>query len=126
MTGDRLQLAAALADVLAQENEALQRMDLAAAVALLPAKEAAVGAFSAAVGPGAGAAPPAAAAALGRRLMTLVADNRVLLERAITVQTRIVGIVVKAARPAAPCSYGAKGEQGAAPKAVALALRTSA
>src|SRR4051812_18134383 len=126
MTDEKLQLAATLADVLEQENEALQRVDFVAAVALLPAKEAAIAALAAHADPIASPPPAPAAAAVGQRLMTLAADNRVLLERAIIVQTRIVSIIAKAARPPTPRSYGAQGQQGAAPRAAAMALSTSA
>ena len=42
MSDDPLQAAQRLADLLAQENEALKRLDFPAAVALVPAKEAAL------------------------------------------------------------------------------------
>ena len=84
-----------LADVLAQENAALQRMDLAAAVALVPEKEAALAEITRDTLPPSNALLPADLAT-GRRLAELAEENRVLLERAIGVQSRIVRMIAQA------------------------------
>jgi hypothetical protein len=113
-----------LADVLTRENDALKRMDFAAAVALGPAKETALADLV--KQPRMPATPPPLAA-LGHRLGGLAAENQVLLERAIAVQTRIIRIVARAcAPPPAATRYG--GHTGRAPsnRASALALSTRA
>jgi len=79
-----------LAEVLAQENAALKRMDFPAAVALVPVKEAALTEMTR-------SAPPAATRSAA--LQALAEENRVLLERAIEVQTRIVRMVARAIVP---------------------------
>jgi hypothetical protein len=87
--------ASRLADVLAQENAALRRMDLAAAVTLVPEKEAALADIAEGTSPPSDALSPADLAT-GRRLAELVEENRILLERAIGVQTRIVRMIAQA------------------------------
>jgi hypothetical protein len=82
-----------LADVLARENAALKRMDLPAAVALVPQKEAALAEMTR-TAPKAATQSPAL-----RTLAGLAEENRVLLERAIEVQTRIVRLVARAIVP---------------------------
>jgi flagellar biosynthesis/type III secretory pathway chaperone len=100
-----------LADVLARENAALQALDLPAAAALLPQKQAAIDALAS--GP---AEPPKAAQ--GLRLRTLVTENQALLERAIRVQARVIEIVAGAYKPAAGTrTYGPSGEQTSSPLA---------
>jgi hypothetical protein len=99
VTQDLIDAANTLADVLARENAALTRLDFLAAVALGPSKEAAL--LRVTEGCSAAATPDRSPAmlALGRGISTLVAENRRLLERAISIQTRIVGIIVRAAAP---------------------------
>jgi inactivated superfamily I helicase len=99
MSGTVLEAASRLADVLVQENAALQRMDLPAAVALVPAKEAALAEMARDTPLPANALSPAILA-LGRRLADLAEENRILLERAIGVQTRIVRMIARAIVPA--------------------------
>lgn len=91
MNGDAVER---LAGVLAQENAALKRMDFTAAVALVPAKEAALAEMSRHAPP-AGTRSPALQALAG-----LAEENGVLLEQAIDVQTRIVRLVARAIAPA--------------------------
>ena len=83
-----------LAEVLAQENAALKRLDFPAAVALVPAKEAALAAMARNPPPAAKRSPAI------QTLAGLAEENRVLLERAIEVQTRIVRMVARAIAPA--------------------------
>ena len=128
MSADRLRAAGALADLLAEENAALQRMDFTAAVALLAAKEAALADMIARGGAVPANPPPPAATALARRLAQLAEENRALLERAIATQTRVVGIVARAACPPALQAYGAAGHsrqlgRSTRPAAVTLAAR---
>ncbi|PPQ26184.1 hypothetical protein [Rhodopila globiformis] len=98
MNNPALDAASRVAEVLAQENAALQRMDLPVAVALVPAKEAALADLARAAPLPASALSPAVLA-LGRRLADLAEENRVLLERAIGVQARIVQMIARAATP---------------------------
>jgi hypothetical protein len=93
--------AAALADVLTRENAALAALDFARATALLAEKQAAAGAFAATV-------EMAKDEALAARLRDLVVENRRLLEHAMLVQGRVLGLVARALR-APPPRYGAGG-----------------
>jgi hypothetical protein len=112
-----------LADVLARENEALKRMDFAAAVALVPAKEAALADLTTRPGDGV-LAPPLAA--LGQQLADLAIENQTLLERAIAVQTRIVRIVARACAPPGAIRYGGHGGRHPSSRTAAVALSTRA
>jgi hypothetical protein len=120
MSDERQQAAQRLVDVLGQENEALKRLDFAAAVALVPAKEAALADL-------AGLPQPMAASALGQLLSELAAENQILLERAIAVQTRIVRIIARACAPSpAMTRYNGYGGRTRPARAAALALSTRA
>lgn len=112
------QAVAALADVLARENAALAAMDMHGATALLAEKRAALAALE---GAATGAREPALA-----RLRQLAAENRVLLERAMAVQSRVIALLVHAVREQTrpPCAfYGRGGTPGIVP---ALPLSMSA
>ena len=115
MTNDpAAHLATHLADVLSQENEALTRVDYAAAVALVPAKEAALTALAQ------GSAPPPAQL---RHLTELANVNRDLLERAIAVQTDVVRMVARAcAASRATTHYNRTGAASPCPRIEAFAL----
>ena len=112
MTEDLAAAAVRLAEVLAAENAALAALDLPRAGAMLAAKTRAADAFVAAQQafrgpfPGAGAVAPV-------RLRALAAENQRLLERAITVQGRVIGIIARALpralRDPAATRYGAQG-----------------
>jgi hypothetical protein len=116
MTQDLMQSAAALADALAEENQALGGLELGRAVTLLDTKLCAVSAFIAAEARAASAPQGARprrqlveAAVL--RLRDLAEENKRLLERAIIVQGRVIGSIV-AALPriaAGTRHYGATG-----------------
>ena len=88
-----------LADVLELENAALREMDLRRAATLVTEKAAAVADLIAAgetsAGPVAADATPAA-----RLLDGLARENRRLLERAMTAQQRVIGIIARAAAEA--------------------------
>lgn len=99
MTSGLFEAVTVLAGVLTEENEALKRLDFAAATALVPAKEAALSGVTQGRTPLPATGHTPALAALSRRVNNLAAENRQLLERAIAVQTRIVGIVARAGTP---------------------------
>lgn len=128
MTPDLIDAVNALAEVLVRENAALRRLDFPAAIMLMPAKEAALLEVSkrcAPLPPSAGRDP--VVVALGTRINGLVADNRNLLERAIAVQTRIVGIVVRAASPPPrEGQYAASGFRSQPRRTSAMALSARA
>jgi hypothetical protein len=109
-----------LAAVLAQENEALARLDLARAAALYPLKAATAAAFSDAqerttdsLTSRLDAEQQRLARELAERLRDLVEQNRRLLERGIHVQRNVVGTVARAMAQVAPSRqtprYGATG-----------------
>lgn len=118
MNRDLIEAAVALAATLAQENTALAALDLGAAAALLREKNVAMVAFAAAqrgaaaqpAGPLSGA-DREVAEQLGRQLADLAAENRRLLERAIYVQRRVVGVMASAVPKAVvgAVRYGATG-----------------
>ncbi len=125
-----------LADALLAENEALARLDLPGAAGLSGAKMRAADAFAAAFAAASkvGARPEGAAQREGARdmaarLETLGAENKRLLQRAVSVQSRVIETIAGAALPrAANPVYGAAGRRPAAPRgaaapAMALALR---
>ncbi len=105
-----------LAEALATENAALQAMNLPRAAALLAEKEAALAAFNAASR--SGPATPALRQA-ATQLKAAADENRRLLERAMTVQTRVLTIVAQAARSSkpAPSRYGRTGAYAPPPTA---------
>ncbi len=124
-----------LADALLAENEALARLDLPGAAGLSGAKMRATDAFAAAFAAASkvGARPEGAsqregARNMAERLEALGAENKRLLQRAISVQSRVIETIAAAALPrAANPVYGAAGRRPAAPSraapAMALALR---
>ena len=127
MKDDVVQAATLLADVLSDENQALQRLDYSAAVALVPAKEAMMATLGKAVAHLHPVEHTPALTALGQRLRFLAAENQVLLERAIEVQTRIVRIVARAAMPSAESGrYTVDGGREQPSRVMALALSTRA
>ncbi len=125
MTTQAIEAANRLADLLARENAALKRMDFPAAIALVPAKEAVLAEITRGGPPLTAASRSHALLSLGQRLRGLAEENRVLLERAMAVQTRILGIV---ARSVAPARQGARyqrpNERMAPQRALALAVST--
>lgn len=103
-----------LAAILSLENDALERVDYAAAVATLADKETALAAL---------AQSPLPSADQLQRLRHLANTNRLLLERAIAVQTNVVRIVARAcAPPPAMSHYRRNGSESPRPRADALAL----
>ena len=106
--------ASALAGILEAENAALRALDFPTATALLADKQRALAAMT--------GAPPPPHAAL-RRVQLAAAENRALLERAIAVQARVVGIVTRAARPK-PRFYSARGYATGPSRAAPLCFRS--
>lgn len=104
-----------LVEALRAENEALARLDLAAAGELAVTKRQAADAFAAAydaahrTGSRAAGEDRARAEEIALRLRDLTAENRRLLERAIELQSRVIETIAGAARPPGPGTYGARG-----------------
>ncbi len=109
-----------LAGVLEEENRLLAALDLAAAAALLPAKQGAVAAFLRAQQGFVGVPP----ADLGVRLSGLVAENRRLLERGLAAQQRVIAVIVRAARQEQVVvqRYGSSGMVAGPRRVVPLAI----
>ena len=139
MTRALIEAAERLQATLLAENAALEALDFPRATALLAEKEAAslalsqaqaaIRAAGAEAQPGqartAGADPAMRerAVELGQSLQALVEANRTLLERAIAVQGRVIGIVTGAARQAMPApGYGMRGRPAPSGRAAAYAL----
>jgi hypothetical protein len=113
--GDRqLEAAAQLADLLDQENAALRRLDYPQAAALVPAKVKALEALTK------GSMCPVPGGPW-QRLGELAAENQVLLEEAMAVQTRIVMIVARASAPPSP-AVGYNGYRCGPPSARSAAM----
>jgi hypothetical protein len=118
MSDDAIAAGKRLADILVRENDALRRVDYAAAVALVPDKEAALAAL-ADHGIQANFPPP-----LARQLRDVAAENHELLTLAIKVQTRVVQIVARAyAPPKSENRYSARAGKPAPQPALALSTR---
>ena len=104
----RSEPAAALAEVLEAENAALRALDFPGATALFEEKQRALALLGNA---GAESAP------MLDRLRHAAEENRELLERAVLIQGRIIGIVLQAAAPKprgyAAGGYAARGRAGA-------------
>ncbi|MBN8874389.1 MAG: hypothetical protein J0H67_16255 [Rhodospirillales bacterium] len=120
--------AARLAAVLARENAALAALDLAAVAALLPEKQAAAAAFAEARGAAEAQPPLPALRPVADQLLQLGAENRRLLERAMAVQTRVMGLVARALPVSTAPGYAAPGvgAPGAARRPIAFALSARA
>lgn len=108
-----------LAALLREENALLAANDTDAAVLLIGEKQAALAALERAL-PGRVTDP-----ALATELRELAVRNRALLAQAIHVQGRILELVARAARAAAPGAvrYGAGGARRTDGGALALTLR---
>lgn len=127
MTEDLADATARLAEVLAAENAALAALDLPRAGAMLAEKTRAADAFVAAQQASRGNSSAMGAAAPAH-LRTLVAENQRLLQQAMTVQGRVIGIIARAVsralRDPAATRYGAHGRAAPARlSAVAISAR---
>ncbi len=127
MTPEFIAEALGLAELLERENAALAALDLAGAARLLPAKTAAVASFTAARDRAKGAPLSLAVAReITERLDAAADANRKLLDRAITVQGRVLATIARAARvQTAPPQYGARGRPAVSrsPGAVSFSAR---
>jgi hypothetical protein len=116
-----------LSDTMAAENAALAALDLPRAAAMLAAKQQAAAAFIAAQDAPLVAAQRDSAEMQLRRLHALAAENRTLLERAIAVQSRVIGVIARAATPAITASgYGAPARSCHASRPACFALSARA
>ena len=96
--------AVALAHTLAEENEALRRLDIARAVALLARKQAETQCFVAAQ-PDLHALTPdqrSLARQVAARLAEAADENKRLLERAIAVQGQVIAMLLRAVPASQP------------------------
>ena len=104
MSDDMMTAGNVLADTLTVENAALAALDLPRAGAMLARKQRALADLAAMkVTP----ASHDAAERMARRLRALAVENKRLLERAIAVQGRVIGVIARATTAAAaPTGYG--------------------
>ena len=119
MSDDMMTAGTVLADVLTAENAALAALDLPRAGAMLARKQRALADLA-----GVQDRPTShdAAERMARRLRGLAIENKRLLERAITAQGRVVGVIARAATTTtAPTGYGTA--RGWRPAAFALFSR---
>lgn len=116
MTKDLITAGTFLAETLESENAALAALDLPRAAGLLADKERAVAELAAAQ---TAPVPREAAERMARRLRALAAENKRLLERAITAQGRVIGVIAQAAAATtAPTGYGTERGRRAVPMAI--------
>jgi hypothetical protein len=135
MTPELIAAAVRLADTLSEENRALVALDLPRAAGMLEDKTRALEAFTAAqilaehgVAGALASDWRAEAEQLAARLRDLAHENRRLLEHAIAVQGRVIGLVARAAPGKAAEQSGARygadgGLAGRKPGAVAFSSR---
>jgi hypothetical protein len=121
MSTDAIAAAQHLVDILVRENDALKHVDYAAAVALIPDKDAALTELAS------HGLPAGFPLQLATSIRDLAAENQALLTLAITVQTRIVQIVARACTPPkGEARYSALSGKSPPERAVALSLSTRA
>lgn len=126
MTQELMDAVERASQVLGQENAALHALDFHVVGTLIVEKRLAIEALQSLDAAGAKhlpspKGPELRAAAL--RLQILAQDNKRLLERAITVQTRIMGVIARAVRVTqAPPGYGGHGQVRSRRVAGAMAL----
>ena len=121
MSDDAMAAGNRMAEVLQAENAALAALDLPQAGAMLARKQRALADLAAAQTLAA-ATPRDSAERMARRLQALAIENKRLLERAITAQGRVIGVIAQAATAnAANGGYGPS--HGHRPVAVALSAK---
>ncbi len=101
-----LEAANTLAGVLQAENDALRAHRFNTAMALLPAKRAAIQSVESLTPAG----PKQSLNEAVHRLDGLAAENRQLLNRSIGIQSQVIGIIAGAARLATNFGYGRSGK----------------
>jgi hypothetical protein len=126
MSEDLVAVAVRLAEVLQRENAALAALDLAAAANMLAEKRIASDAFTLAQADIRMPDRQPRMIDVATRLRELAAENRRLLERAITVQSRVIKLVVRAMPPSATPRYAASGALTQTPRPIAFALSSRA
>ena len=120
MSTDLITAGGDLAELLAAENAALAALDLPLAVGMLPDKRRAAENFVAAQGT---PIPPwqrDSAARMVHRLEALALENKARLTRAMAAQSRVMGMIARAAAPAP--RYGAASAYGSGARPVAFAF----
>jgi hypothetical protein len=116
-----------LADLLAEENAALAALDLPRVAAMLPDKQRATAELDAAQADSAAHAGDPATRLLAQRLLILAEQNRALLERAITVQGRVIAVIARAIpRAVTTPRYGLNGSLAHAGRPTAFAFSARA
>ena len=121
MSTDLMTAGATLADTLEAENAALEALDLPRAVGMLEGKQRALAGFVAAQN-----APLSGQAGerMVRRLQELATENKRLLERAMAVQGRVIGVVARSVPPVGASSgYGVPTRRVSRPAAIAVLAR---
>jgi hypothetical protein len=126
MSEDLVSVAVRLADVLQRENTALAALDLARAASLVAEKRFAADAFALAQGIAGTLALQPHVIDIASRLRDLAAENRRLLERAIAVQSRVIGVIARAMPPAATPRYAATGALARSVRPTAFTLSARA
>jgi hypothetical protein len=127
MSKELIAAANLLADALADENAALTALDLPRAAAMLADKQRAVAGFLAARDAQSGTEQHAMIEPLVLRLQLLSQENRALLERAIAVQGRVIGVIARATVPAVvSAGYSARGATGHSTRPMAFAVSARA
>lgn len=120
MSTDLITAGGDLAELLAAENAALAVLDLPRAVGMLPDKRRAAENFVAAQDMPIAPAQRDAAARVAHRLQALAQENKAHLTRAMAAQSRVIGMIARAAAP--PPSYGGASTYGSGARPVAFAL----
>ena len=100
MSTDLITAGGDLAELLTAENAALAALDLPRAVGMLPDKRRVAENFVAAQGTPIPPAQRDAAARMAHRLQALAEENKAHLMRAMAVQSRVMGVIARAAAPA--------------------------
>lgn len=120
MSTDLITAGGDLAELLVAENAALAALDLPRAVGMLPDKRRAAENFVAAQDMPIAPAQRDAAARVAHRLQALAQENKAHLTRAMAAQSRVIGMIARAAAP--PPSYGGASTYGSGARPVAFAL----
>ncbi|MDR3537441.1 MAG: hypothetical protein P4L71_13170 [Acetobacteraceae bacterium] len=126
MNEDLVAIAVRLADVLQRENTALAALDLARAASMVAEKRFAADAFALAQGVAGALDDQPKVVDVATRLRDLADENRLLLERAIAVQSRVIGVIARAMPPSTTPRYAATGTLTRSARPVAFTLSARA
>ncbi len=121
-----LSAAIRLADVLQRENTALAALDLARAASMVAEKRFAADAFALAQGIAGMVTDQPKVIDIATRLRELANENRLLLERAIAVQSRVIGVIARAMPISTTPRYAATGTLTGAAQPIAFTLSARA